>query len=184
MLDVSAGIGRNVPPVGPEYDPHFEWGISFNAAISDYPTFVATLGLAVENAVVAWAGDGEAVGSVRTGPYTGTTPRDFQGHFVRLTPQLRLGARNHQALGYFAVTPGYALRSVKLMCVATECLHGRAIDHGFTLGAAIGAVAWVGNAMAIGGEVGLDSALFPNGHPQLEAWNQGVSAKLLVGWTF
>lgn len=184
FLEASLGIGRNIPPIGPDFPPHFEWGVALSGTLQDEHLFKATLGLQVEHAVAAWAGDGDVYGYVSSGPYAGTTPDSFQAHFIRISPQLRLGAENHQAFGYFGLTPGYALRIADLTCATGDCLRPRTRDHGINIGLSIGAIVWVVHGLGLGLEAGLDSAHFPAGHRQLAAWNQGVSGKATIGWLF
>jgi hypothetical protein len=142
-------------------------------------------GFAFEHVVFGWLGDPETAETIGSGRWAGTAPKSFRGQLLRMTPHARLGIENEIAYGYFGLDAGYALRVADLSCPAA-CRTHRAADHGLGFGLSLGALVTpsMKYGVVVGGEVGLDWAWFPRGHPALATWTQGMSARAIVGWRF
>ena len=183
---VEVGVAAEVlyPPAVKDPRAHPTYGAAISASINTESRFKAMVGFGVDHVVSGWLGEGET--TPREGRWAGTRPRTYRGQLVRVTPHARLGVENDFAFGYLGMSTGYALRSAALACVTGPCRAPRVTDHGLNLGASLGALVYpsVRFGVVIGGEVGLDWAWFPSGHPSLAAWSQGMNARLIAGWRF
>lgn len=185
---VEAGVAAEVlyPPARKVPRRHPTYGVVVSAAIYGQRNFKALLGLGFEHVVHGWLGDPDEGVVAATGPNAGTEPASFRGQLFRMTPTARLGVENDVAFGYLGASPGYAIRTATLRCVRRPCGAAQTTEHGMTLGVSLGAMFHPSRelGLVLGGEVGLDWAFFPSRHPALPTWNQAMSARFIVGWSF
>lgn len=178
--EVLAPPGQKVPARHPTY------GAAILASLYGDASFKAMLGFGFDHVVYGWLGDPDE-GAVATGGVSaGSRPQSFRGQLYRMSPVVRLGLENDVAFGYVGGAPGYAIRTATLTCVNAPCAGGRAVEHGLTMGLALGAMFSPSKKVGfvMGGELGLDWSWFPRGHPGFAAWNQAMSARLIAGWSF
>lgn len=181
---VELGVAAEVlaPPGQKTPARHLTYGAAAVASLYGDSNFKAMLGLGFDHVVYGWLGD-PADAAVAS---DGTRPRTSRGQLYRVSPVVRLGLENDVAFGYVGGAPGYALRTATLQCVDAPCSTSRATEHGLTMGLALGATFHPSKKVGfvMGGELGLDWSWFPRRHPGLAAWNQAMSARLIVGWSF
>ncbi len=185
---VEVGVAAEVlyPPAVKDPRSHPTYGAVVSGSITTEGSFKAMIGFGFDHVVNGWLGSPAAPDHPRDGPFRGTLPTSFRGQLFRMTPVVRVGIENDFAYGYFGASPGYTLRVAKLTCVAGPCSAKRAVDHALNLGLSLGAMLYPlpDYGLIVGGEVALDWAWFPRGHPSLAAWSQGMSARLIAGWRF
>ncbi|MGH1347423.1 MAG: hypothetical protein ACRBN8_38040 [Nannocystales bacterium] len=178
--EVLAPPGQKAPARHPTY------GAAVLASLYGDSSFKAMLGFGFDHVVHGWLGDPEDASVATGGIAAGTRPRNSRGQLYRLSPVVRLGLENDVAFGYVGGAPGYAIRTATLRCVRAPCEVGRVLEHGLTMGLALGAMFSPSEkaGLVMGGEVGLDWSWFPSGHVGLSPWNQAMSARLVAGWAF
>jgi hypothetical protein len=185
VVEMGAAAEVLYPPSGRAPLRHPAYGAAVSASLYGEGNFKAMVGFGFEHVVHGWLGDPEKGEVAETGVYEGTEPA-YRGQLFRMTPMARFGLENDVAFGYFGASPGYAIRTATLHCARGPCRAERTVEHGLTLGASLGAMFHPSRkvGLVLGGEVGLDWSWFPNGHPGLAPWNQAMSARFIVGWSF
>ena len=185
-VEASAAIEVLYPPSRKEPRHHPGYGVSVFGVWHGEDFFKLSYGIGFDHIVSGWLGDPERGEPADGGIYIGTVPRSYRGHLFRVGLPLRFGIENEVAYGYVGAIPGYAFRVAELDCGRAPCRAIRAVDHGLQLGLSLGALAkpLESVGLLLGGEVGLDWNWFPKGQPSLATWNQGMNARVLVGWRF
>ncbi len=186
VVEVGAAAEVLYPPSRKSPVRHPTYGAAVNASLYGDGNFKAMLGFGFDHVVYGWLGDPEKGEAADAGVYAGTEPASYRGQLFRMTPMARVGLENDVAFGYFGASPGYAIRTAKLTCVTGRCGTDRTIEHGITLGLSLGALFHPSQkvGLVLGGEVGLDWSWFPARHVALASWNQAMSARFIVGWSF
>ncbi len=186
FVEVSGAIEVLYPPARKEPRHHPGYGVAVSGVWHGADFFKLSYGIGFDHIVSGWLGDPERGEPADGGVYQGTVPRSYRGQLFRVGAPIRFGIENEVAYGYVGVIPGYAFRLAELVCERAPCAATRAVDHGLQLGLSLGALAQPSDriGLLLGGEVGLDWNWFPRGQPSLAKWNQGMNARLLVGWRF
>lgn len=186
FVEVSGGVEVLYPPAHKEPRHHPGYGVAVSGVWHGEDLFKLTYGIGFDHIVSGWLGDPEKGEPADGGVYLGTVPRTYRGHLFRVGAPIRFGIENEVAYGYVGAIPGYAARVANLVCERPPCRTSRAADHGIQLGLSLGALVRPSDKIGLlaGGEVGLDWNWFPRGQPSLAKWNQGMNARLIVGWQF
>lgn len=185
---VELGVAAEVlaPPGHKTPARHPSYGAAIVASLYGDSNFKAMLGLGFDHVIYGWLGDPQEATIPTRGASAGTRPQSFRGQLYRMSPVVRLGLENDVAFGYVGGAPGYAIRTAALACANGPCRRSSAVEHGLTMGLALGAMFSPSeeSGFVMGGELGLDWSWFPRGHPGFAAWNQAMSARLIAGWAF
>lgn len=185
---VELGVAAEVlaPPGQKKPARHLSYGAAVLASLYGDSSFKAMLGFGFDHVLYGWLGDPEKATVATRGVSAGTRPRSSRGQLYRMSPVVRLGIENDVAFGYLGGAPGYAIRTATLQCVNAPCASGRVVEHGLTMGLALGAMFSPSKkaGFVMGGELGLDWSWFPRRHPGLARGNQAMSARLIAGWAF
>lgn len=185
---VEVGVAAEVlaPPGQKTPARHPTYGAAVLASIYGGSDFKAMFGFGFDHVVYGWLGDPDQATVATRGASAGTRPRSSRGQLYRMSPVVRLGLENDVAFGYVGGAPGYAIRTANLQCVNAPCESRGLIEHGLTMGLALGAMFSASKkfGFVMGGEAGLDWSWFPRRHPGLPPWNQAMSVRLIAGWAF
>ncbi len=186
MVELAGAVEVLAPPGQKKPGRHPSYGAAVTASLYGDSSFKAMLGVGFEHVVYGWLGDPNQARPAAGGAFAGTRPTSFRGQLYRMSPVVRLGIENDVAFGYVGGAPGYAIRTAQLQCVLAPCMRGRLVEHGLSMGVALGALFSPSKKVGfvMGGELGLDWSWFPRAHPGLASWNQAMSARLIAGWAF